>query len=51
MQSVTSFQVGENYTNDQIRFSLDLENIDGIRPALDTQKNVRHFAIITAAEV
>ncbi len=50
MQAVTCFQVGENYTNDQIRFSLDLENIGGIRPALDAQKNVRHVAIITAAE-
>jgi HJR/Mrr/RecB family endonuclease len=50
MHIVTSFQVGENYTNDQIRFSLDLENIGGIRPALDAQKNVRHVAVITAAE-
>lgn len=50
MHNVTSFRVGDNYTNDQIRFSLDLENIGGIRPALDSQKNVRHVAIITAAE-
>ena len=50
MHNLTSFRVGENYTNDQIRFSLDLENIGGIRPALDSQKRVRHVAIITAAE-
>lgn len=48
--SVTSFRAGEIYTNDQIRFSLDLENLGGIRPALDERKNVRHVAIITASE-
>ncbi len=50
MNTVDSFRVGENYTNDQIRLSLNLENIGGIRPSLDSQKNVRHVAIITAAE-
>ena len=45
-----SFAVGEIYTNDQIRFSLDLENLGGIRPALDANSNVRHVAILTAAE-
>ena len=47
---LVSFTVGEIYTNDQIRFSLDLENIGGIRPALDASRNVRHVAILTAAE-
>jgi restriction endonuclease Mrr len=50
MNNVDSFRVGERYTNDQIRLSLDLESIGGIRPALDSQKNVRHVAVITAAE-
>jgi HJR/Mrr/RecB family endonuclease len=50
MNKLTSFTVGETYTNDQIRFSLDLENLGGIRPSLDANRNVRHVAILTAAE-
>lgn len=50
MNKLTFFRVGDTYTNDQIRLSLDLENLGGIRPALDTRGNVRHVAIMTAAE-
>jgi hypothetical protein len=50
MNKVTSFRVGDTYTNDQIRFSLDVENLGGIRPALDASRNVRHVAVLTAAE-
>jgi hypothetical protein len=50
MDKVTIFRVGETYTNDQIRFSLDLENLGGIRPSLDSKGNLRHVAIMTAAE-
>jgi hypothetical protein len=50
MNKITCFKVGEIYTNDQIRFSLDLENLGGIRPSLDSARNVRHVAIMTAAE-
>ncbi|MDX6498059.1 MAG: restriction system protein [Blastocatellia bacterium] len=50
MNTVTSFRVGERYTNDQIRLSMDLESIGGIRPALDSRKHIRHVAVITAAE-
>jgi hypothetical protein len=50
MNKVTFFTVGETYTNDQIRFSLDLENLGGIRPSLDSDRTVRHVAIMTAAE-
>jgi hypothetical protein len=50
MNKVTFFKVGETYTNDQIRFSLDLENLGGIRPSLDSNGNVRHVAVMTAAE-
>jgi hypothetical protein len=50
MNKVTHFKVGETYSNDQIRFSLDLENLGGIRPSLDSNRNVRHVAIMTAAE-
>lgn len=50
MNKLTYFKVGENYTNDQIRFTLDLENLGGIRPALDANRNLRHVAVMTAAE-
>lgn len=50
MNPVTAFHVGEVYTNDQIRFSLELENLGGIRPSVDARKNLRHLAIITVAE-
>jgi hypothetical protein len=46
---VTEFVVGEKYSNDQIRFALDLENLGGIRPAVDGSKNLRHLAVMTAA--
>jgi hypothetical protein len=48
MDGITYFKVGETYTNDQIRFSLDLENLGGIRPSLDANRSVRHVAILTA---
>jgi len=50
MNKLSSFKVGELYSNDQIRFTLDLENLGGIRPALDSRGNVRHVAILTTAE-
>jgi hypothetical protein len=50
MNEITFFKVGETYTNDQIRFSLKLENLGGIRPSLDSSGNVRHVAIMTAVE-
>ena len=50
MNEVSEFEVGQFYTNDQIRFSLDVENLGGIRPALDANGAVRHVAVLTAAE-
>jgi hypothetical protein len=50
MNDPTAFVVGETYTNDQIRFALNLENLGGIRPALDSSRNIRHVAVMTAAE-
>src|SRR5580704_16720008 len=50
MNKIDQFKVGETYTNDQIRFSLDLENLGGIRPSLDSAGAVRHVAIMTAVE-
>jgi hypothetical protein len=48
--SVTEFRVGDSYINDQIRFSLEVENLGGIRPYLGANKQVRHLAILTSAE-
>jgi len=50
MNQTTEFQVGSLYTNDQIRFALEVENLGGIRPSVDSQKKLRHVAIMTAAE-
>jgi hypothetical protein len=50
MNKVSFFKVRDIYSNDQIRFTLDLENLGGIRPALDSSGNVRHVAILPAAE-
>jgi HJR/Mrr/RecB family endonuclease len=47
---VSYFRVGDTYTNDQIRFSLHLENLGGIRPALGPDGKLRHVAIMTATE-
>ncbi|MCW2957026.1 MAG: hypothetical protein JWO69_1895 [Thermoleophilia bacterium] len=44
------FRIGQTYSNDQIRFSLDVENLGGIRPALDGQGNVRHVVVLTAEQ-
>jgi hypothetical protein len=46
---VTEFIVGEKYTNDQIRFTLEVENLGGVRPSVDSSKNLRHIAFMTAA--
>ena len=47
---ITEFTVGEKYTNDQIRFALNVENLGGIRPSVDAKKNLNHLVILTTAE-
>jgi len=47
---ITEFKVDEKYTNDQIRFALNVENLGGIRPSVDASKNLNHLVILTAAE-
>ncbi|MGI9107755.1 MAG: restriction endonuclease [Pyrinomonadaceae bacterium] len=47
---ITEFVVGERYTNDQIRFALNVENLGGIRPSVDAHKNLQHLAIFTTAQ-
>jgi hypothetical protein len=48
LDPIKSFEVGQLYTNDELRFSLGVENLGGIRPSLDAQGRVRHLAIITS---
>lgn len=50
MISINEFRVGGLYTNDEIRFALGLENLGGIRPSIDSQKNLRLVTIMTVAE-
>lgn len=47
---IKEFVVGEKYTNDQIRFALQVENLGGIRPSVDVKKNLNHLVILTTAE-
>ena len=49
MNSLSQFVVSDQYTNDQIRLSLGVENLGGIRPSLDSQGRLRHIAILTAS--
>ncbi|MCX5824243.1 MAG: restriction endonuclease [Deltaproteobacteria bacterium] len=46
----TEFKVGEKYTNDQIRFALNVENLGGIRPSVDAGKHLNHLVILTTTE-
>ncbi len=48
LQQVEAFEVGQFYTNDELRFALGVENLGGIRPSLDAQGRVRHLAVITS---
>jgi len=48
LQPVKTFAVGQLYTNDQIRFTLGLENLGGIRPSVDSQGRLKHLAIMTS---
>jgi hypothetical protein len=48
MTEVQQFVVGERYTNDQIRFTLNLENLGGIRPSIGKAGQIRHIAVMTA---
>lgn len=48
---ITEFKVGEKYTNDQIRFALNVENLGGIRPSVNATKNLNHLVILTTAEL
>ena len=47
MVTVKQFKVGEGYSNDQVRFSLNLENLGGIRPSVGKGGNLKHLAVMT----
>lgn len=44
---LSEFIVGQQYSNDQISISLQVENLGGIRPSVDKNKKLRHIAIMT----
>lgn len=50
MNNVQKFVVGHKYTNDQIRYSLNLENLGGIRPSVGKGSRLQHLAVMTALE-
>jgi len=47
---IKELNVGEKYTNDQLRFALQVENLGGIRPSIDVNKNLNHLVILTTTE-
>lgn len=50
MNRLTEFVVGSHYTNDQIRYTLSLENLGGIRPSIGQNGQLQHLALMTVAE-
>lgn len=48
MKELQEFVVGQKYTNDQIRFALNVANLKGIRPSLDETGALRRIAIMSA---
>lgn len=50
MNTITEFTIDSHYSNDQIRFSLRVQNLGGIRPALNEDGSLRHIAIMTTTE-
>lgn len=50
MNDLQQFVVGQQYTNDQIRYSLNLENLGGIRPSIGKESQLQHLAVMTTLE-
>lgn len=46
----TAFEVGRHYTNDQIYYALEVSNMGGIRPRLNSQNNLDFIVLITSIE-
>ncbi len=47
MNNLQQFVIGQKYTNDQIRYALNLENLGGIRPSVGKSSQLQHLAIMT----
>jgi len=46
----TAFEMGEYYSNDQIHYALEVANLGGIRPKLNSQNQLDFIVLITSAE-
>ena len=46
----TTFEVGQYYTNDQIHYALEVANLGGIRPKLNSQNDLDFIVLITSSE-
>ena len=46
----TRFEVGQYYSNDQICYALEVANLGGIRPKLNSQNGLDFIVLITSAE-
>lgn len=44
------FEIGKHYSNDQIHYALEVANLGGIRPKLDSQNQLDFVVLITSAE-
>ena len=46
----TTLEVGQYYTNDQIHYALEVANLGGIRPKLNSQNELDFVVLITSSE-
>jgi hypothetical protein len=46
----TTFEVGQYYTNDQIHYALEVANLGGIRPKLNSQNELDFIVVVTSSE-
>ena len=46
----TMFEIGKHYSNDQIHYALEVANLGGIRPKLNSQNQLDFVVLITSAE-
>jgi HJR/Mrr/RecB family endonuclease len=46
----TMFEIGKHYSNDQIHYALEIANLGGIRPKLNSQNQLDFIVLITSAE-
>src|SRR3990167_8538066 len=46
----TMFEIGKHYSNDQIHYALEVANLGGIRPKLNSQNELDFVVLITSSE-